>query len=102
MIQVKNIRILVLLIKSLDLNTSTNYLTKIRLFFKSWFQFQAINGHLSLQYAYYAPENQVMQENITVSAWKTKYEHNCEQKNVDFSDYAGFAYVSLIDCIYTK
>ncbi|OXA51550.1 Gamma-aminobutyric acid type B receptor subunit 1 [Folsomia candida] len=56
---------------------------------------QAINGHLSLQYAYYAPENQVMQENITVSAWKTKYEHNCEQKNVDFSDYAGFAYDAM-------
>ncbi len=36
-----------------------------------------------------------MQENITVGEWKTNYEGNCEQKNVDMSDYAGFAYDAM-------
>lgn len=56
---------------------------------------QAINGHLSLQYAYYAPDQEIMQENITVSDWKTNYETSCKSKSVATSDYAGYAYDAM-------
>lgn len=36
-----------------------------------------------------------MQENVTVGAWKDKYEDSCKQKNVDSSDYGGFAYDAM-------
>ena len=53
---------------------------------------QAINGHFSLQYAYFAPDEFVMQENITVKQWKLSYEKSCEMINKSVSDYAGYAY----------
>jgi len=56
---------------------------------------QAINGHLSLQYAYYARDDQIMQENKTVQDWKKDYEKTCKSKNLTTSDYAGYAYDAM-------
>ena len=53
---------------------------------------QAINGHFSLQYAYFAPDDHVMQEDITVKEWKQSYEKTCEMRKKSVSDYAGYAY----------
>lgn len=49
---------------------------------------QAINGHLSLAHSYYALDDDIMQENITVKEWREKYEN----KSLVPSPYAGFAY----------
>jgi ABC-type branched-subunit amino acid transport system substrate-binding protein len=54
--------------------------------------FQAINGHLSLAHAYFAPDSELMQENITVGHWREKYKSVCRVRNVSESNYAGFAY----------
>lgn len=54
--------------------------------------FQAINGHLSLAHAYFAPDSDVMQENLTVGQWREKYKSVCRARNVSESNYAGFAY----------
>ncbi|XP_030749572.1 atrial natriuretic peptide receptor 2-like isoform X2 [Sitophilus oryzae] len=48
-----------------------------------------IKGYFSMTHAYYAPENQTMQENITVGAWLKTYKSRVAG---NFSDYAGFAY----------
>jgi hypothetical protein len=53
---------------------------------------QAISGHLSLSYAYFAPDEFVMQENITVSTWREKYSNSCTAENKTISDYGGYAY----------
>lgn len=34
---------------------------------------EAINGHISLSYKYYADNASIMQENITVKEWREKY-----------------------------
>ncbi|XP_021935929.1 receptor-type guanylate cyclase gcy-4-like isoform X2 [Zootermopsis nevadensis] len=52
----------------------------------------AINGHLSLAHAYFAPDSELMQENITVGQWQEKYKSLCRVRNVSESNYAGFAY----------
>ncbi|KAB0792760.1 hypothetical protein PPYR_14719 [Photinus pyralis] len=50
---------------------------------------EAINGYFSLTSAYFAPDDQIMQENKTVGQWKTEYKARAQ----DFaSDFAGFAY----------
>lgn len=54
--------------------------------------FQAINGHLSLAHAYFASDWELMQENITVGQWRENYKSLCRARNVDESNYAGFAY----------
>ncbi|CAL8112812.1 unnamed protein product [Orchesella dallaii] len=56
---------------------------------------QAINGHLSLQYAYFAPEDHLMQESVNVSQWRNRYDQNCQSKNISTSDYAGYAYDAI-------
>ncbi|CAH1133811.1 unnamed protein product [Ceutorhynchus assimilis] len=50
---------------------------------------QAITGYLSMTHAYYAPDNQTMQENKTVGEWKEEYKNTSIATT---SDYAGFAY----------
>ncbi|CAG0879002.1 unnamed protein product [Darwinula stevensoni] len=65
---------------------------------------EAINGHFSLAYAYFAEEDALMQESITVGEWRKRYEAECANspkikgggvslpENIHPSDYAGFAY----------
>ncbi|XP_069698476.1 uncharacterized protein [Periplaneta americana] len=53
---------------------------------------EAINGHLALTHAYFAPDSELMQENITVGQWREKYKNVCRSRNVSESNYAGFAY----------
>ncbi|XP_050310160.1 retinal guanylyl cyclase 2-like isoform X2 [Anthonomus grandis grandis] len=48
---------------------------------------KAITGYFSMTHAYFAPDNQTMQENKTVGEWRKEYERSGE-----YSDYAGFAY----------
>lgn len=43
-----------------------------------------------MTHAYWAPDNQVMQENITVGEWKKRYKN--ESRDNTISEYAGFAY----------
>lgn len=57
---------------------------------------EAINGHLGLSFAHYAPDNQIMQENKTVGEWKTEYSHYLSTKyNATPSDYGGYAYDAI-------
>lgn len=42
-----------------------------------------------MTHAYWAPDDQIMQENITVGQWKRKYQ---KESNNTISEYAGFAY----------
>lgn len=51
-------------------------------------RFQAINGYFSLAHSYYAPDDAIMQENITVGEWREKYANETAFP----SDYGGFAY----------
>ena len=53
---------------------------------------QAINGHLSLMYSNYAPNETIMQEGINVSHWRQKYVNECTQYQVAPSDYASYIY----------
>ncbi|KAL1491180.1 hypothetical protein ABEB36_011819 [Hypothenemus hampei] len=48
---------------------------------------KAITGYFSMTHAYFAPGDQVMQENKTVAEWRKEYESGGQA-----SDYAGFAY----------
>lgn len=43
-----------------------------------------------MTHSYWAPDNEIMQENITVGEWKRKFQN--ETKNATISQYAGFAY----------
>ncbi|CAG9862835.1 unnamed protein product [Phyllotreta striolata] len=49
---------------------------------------EAANGYFSLTHAYFAPDEDMMQENITVGQWK----RNMKSIHRPISDYAGFAY----------
>ncbi|XP_059485869.1 receptor-type guanylate cyclase gcy-19-like isoform X2 [Neocloeon triangulifer] len=53
---------------------------------------EAINGHLALTHAYYAPDSDAMQEGMSVGDWKNKYEQKCKSKKVEMSNYGGYAY----------
>jgi hypothetical protein len=53
---------------------------------------QAINGHLALTHAYFAPDTDMMQQGITVGDWKTQYKKKCDKASVDTSNYGGYAY----------
>ncbi|XP_012262718.2 uncharacterized protein LOC105689915 isoform X2 [Athalia rosae] len=52
----------------------------------------AVNGYLGISHAYYAPDDAVMQENITVRQWRDRYETQCREQGQAPSDYAGYAY----------
>ncbi|XP_014251648.1 receptor-type guanylate cyclase gcy-19-like [Cimex lectularius] len=62
---------------------------------------KAIDGHFSLSHAFFAPDNNTMQENITVKEWKKKYEleltlNSTKEKNIKgFSNYAGYTYDAI-------
>ncbi|KAH1013429.1 atrial natriuretic peptide receptor 2 [Dendroctonus ponderosae] len=51
---------------------------------------KAITGYFSMTHAYYAPDNQTMQENKTVGEWYQTYQHASPPNAM--SDYGGFAY----------
>lgn len=54
---------------------------------------QAVDGHLSLGYAYYAPDDTVYHENITVHEWREKYKEFADGDYVP--DYAGYTYDAM-------
>ncbi|XP_031772984.1 receptor-type guanylate cyclase gcy-4 isoform X2 [Apis florea] len=56
---------------------------------------KAINGYLGLSHAYFAPDNDIMQEGITVRQWRDRYELYCQKKNQPPSNYAGYAYDAM-------
>lgn len=56
---------------------------------------KAINGHFGLSHAYFAPDDAIMQEGITVREWRDLYEIRCKEKNQPSSNYAGFAYDAM-------
>ncbi|XP_046995878.1 uncharacterized protein LOC124607652 [Schistocerca americana] len=54
---------------------------------------QAINGHLALSHAYFAPNDSIMQENKTVGQWMEQYKNACNTTNGErMSNYGGYAY----------
>ncbi|XP_063228981.1 atrial natriuretic peptide receptor 2-like [Bacillus rossius redtenbacheri] len=53
---------------------------------------EAINGHLALTHAYFAPDEELMEEGITVGEWRNMYKEKCQSKKELESTYAGFAY----------
>lgn len=53
---------------------------------------EAINGHMSLAYKFYADDDAVMQETKTVKEWTEQYEHQAKLRNMDMSRYGGFTY----------
>lgn len=57
--------------------------------------FKAINGYLGLSHAYFAPDNEIMQEGITVRQWRDNYEKSCLKQQQPPSNYAGFAYDAM-------
>lgn len=38
---------------------------------------RALNGHMSLSYKYYAEDDDIMQEGMTIKEWKAKYSGVC-------------------------
>ncbi|XP_017753016.1 PREDICTED: uncharacterized protein LOC108545751 [Eufriesea mexicana] len=56
---------------------------------------KAINGYFGLSHAYFAPDDEIMQEGITVRQWRDRYESKCRQKDQPPSNYAGFAYDAM-------
>lgn len=56
---------------------------------------KAINGYLGLSHAYFAPDNDIMQEGITVRQWRDRYELQCQTKKQPPSNYAGYAYDAM-------
>lgn len=56
---------------------------------------KAINGYLGLSHAYFAPDNDIMQEGITVRQWRDRYELQCQNKEQPPSNYAGYAYDAM-------
>lgn len=44
-----------------------------RILYFTHFISQAVDRHMSLGFAYYAPEEYVTHENMTVSEWRKKY-----------------------------
>ncbi|XP_046736169.1 uncharacterized protein LOC124405374 [Diprion similis] len=53
---------------------------------------KAVNGYLGITHSFWAPDDEIMQENITVKEWRQRYEAKCEKQNLLPSDYAGYAY----------
>lgn len=56
---------------------------------------KAINGHLGLSHAYFARDDDVMQEGITVHEWRKRYEERCKAQSQQPSEYAGYAYDAM-------
>ncbi|XP_032691676.1 uncharacterized protein LOC116854152 isoform X2 [Odontomachus brunneus] len=56
---------------------------------------RAINGYFGLSHAYFAPDDEIMQEGITVREWRTRYENICRAQNEQPSNYAGYAYDAM-------
>ncbi|XP_012229636.1 uncharacterized isoform X1 [Linepithema humile] len=56
---------------------------------------KAINGYLGLSHAYFARNDDMMQEGITVREWRERYEEVCRTQNQQPSDYAGYAYDAM-------
>lgn len=56
---------------------------------------RAINGHLGVTNAYFAPDDDIMQEGITVRQWRDNYEKLCRLKEQAPSNYAGYAYDAM-------
>ena len=56
---------------------------------------KAINGHLGITHAYFAPDDDIMQEGITVRQWRDRYEKQCKIANQQPSNYAGYAYDAM-------
>ncbi|XP_071549817.1 uncharacterized protein [Panulirus ornatus] len=55
---------------------------------------EALQGHMSLSYKYFAEDSDIMQEGITVQEWRKKYSERVQTSliNGTESDYAGFTY----------
>lgn len=55
---------------------------------------QAISGYFAMTHAFFASDDQTMQENRTVGEWKRDYEDICRKANPTegVSNYGGFAY----------
>lgn len=57
---------------------------------------EVINGHFSLSHAPFASDTDIMQEDKTVSEWRSSYKNRCEKQNkiekAVQSEYAGYAY----------
>ncbi|KAF2360714.1 Serine-threonine/tyrosine-protein kinase catalytic domain [Trinorchestia longiramus] len=53
---------------------------------------QALDGHLSLGYAYFAPNDVVYHENITVGQWREEYKRFSYSMDDRIPDYAGYTY----------
>lgn len=45
-----------------------------------------------MAHAYFAPDDAMMQENISVGEWKKNYSTDCEKQKIGVSSYAGYAY----------
>ncbi|XP_074115403.1 uncharacterized protein LOC141538040 isoform X1 [Cotesia typhae] len=56
---------------------------------------EAINGHLSVSYLYFANDDTIMQEGIKVREWRDKYESSCRSRKLSPSPYAGYAYDAM-------
>ncbi|KAL0107243.1 hypothetical protein PUN28_015647 [Cardiocondyla obscurior] len=56
---------------------------------------KAINGHLGLSHTYFARDDDIMQEGITVREWRERYENICRAQNQTPSNYAGYAYDAM-------
>ncbi|XP_008543958.2 uncharacterized protein LOC103568771 [Microplitis demolitor] len=56
---------------------------------------EAINGHLSVSYVYFAKDDSLMQEGIKVREWRNKYEELCRNKKLLPSPYAGYVYDAM-------
>lgn len=56
---------------------------------------KAINGHLGLSHAYFAADEDYMQEGVTVRQWRDRYEEECRRHDQPPSNYAGFAYDAM-------
>lgn len=53
---------------------------------------EAINGHFSLAYKFYADSDHIMQENKTVAQWKRDYVRHSKKEKMEMSRYGGYAY----------
>lgn len=55
---------------------------------------ESINGYLTMTHAYFAGDNDTMQENISVGQWRNNYTRMCQAGTVSIeqSNYAGYAY----------
>ncbi|XP_034938536.1 uncharacterized protein [Chelonus insularis] len=56
---------------------------------------KSINGYFSVSHAFYADDNEIMQEGITVRQWRDRYETLCKTANQSPSLYAGYVYDAM-------